>query len=173
MLDQIRPVLKSRKLSVLELFNILQQEYIVCELRYKFYPEEIISSSGQRTSPKEYWKQVMEKKKAKILDISIKKFFPSIFDDDKIMQEFRKKIIPEIGYPNFIYRDQEQKLMQEKWDKHNYYSKNASVKIMVSGGKIEEGIIEYANFIESRATIYFPNSGNKETIDFDLVTRIL
>ena len=63
MVNNSSGISKSRNLSVVELFEILQSEYVVCELRAKIYPLD---------KHKDYWRDLMEKKRTKIIDIAKK-----------------------------------------------------------------------------------------------------
>ena len=63
-------VQKSRSLTASQLFEILQEEYIVCELRAKIYPESLTTKDNQIVRPQDYWKGLMEKKREKIVDIA-------------------------------------------------------------------------------------------------------
>lgn len=157
-----KEVKKSRHLSVHQLFEVLQEEYIVCELRYKIYP---------LVAHKEYWRCLMEKKKEKIIDISRRNSLFSIFDDKRIRLDFTNRIIPEIGFPNFIYKDDHQRLLQEKWDIHNYYLPQTKVKVYSDSNMIF-GIINIIDLKERKAIIITDN-GQSLTFDLALITRIL
>lgn len=176
----MNPVNKSRNISINQLFEILQQEYIVCEIRSKIYPvtvttkEKIVDGnlvSSQIVEHQKYWKDLMQKKKQKILDISQRNHLFSIFDDKRVKSDFDKKIIPEMGYPNFIYKDDRQRLLQEKWDRHNYYSPKSEVKVYDQEGKIVIGYIETVDFAKGIVRINI-DSLIKE-FNIETVTRIL
>lgn len=117
-------VRKTRNLSIYELFEILQKEYIVCKLRFKIYPYQ---------SHKEYWLRVAEKKKEKILDIAERNKLPNIFSDDNIKKVIEHSIYGVQGVPNFIYRDDEHRKKQEKWDLINYFFVGSNVRVNVNG----------------------------------------
>lgn len=162
--------LKSRYLSSSQLFEILQEEYIVCELRSKIYPECIRNKKGEEVFPREYWKSLMEKKKVKIVDLAKRNGLFSIFDDKRVMMDFYKRIIPEVGFPKFIYKDDHQRLLQEKWDIHNYYNKGESVKVY-EDGKFLTGIIKAIDFANNSISICIDEELKKFSIE--VVTRIL
>jgi hypothetical protein len=164
---------KSRNLSFTQLFDILQQEYVVCEIRVIIYPEVVKSKLGVITRPKDYWKDTAAKKKEKILDISKRNSLPSIFDDRRIKETFNAKILPEVGYPNFLYKDVVQQLIQEKWDLHNYYSEGAQVKVLNNDGSLIFGTINKASFINRKAEIKLKDKDTTEMFDFDIITRII
>lgn len=155
---------KTRDLSVFQLFDVLQEEFIVCELRIKIYPMQ---------KHKDYWIDLSQKKKEKILDISKRNFLPSIFDDKRIKQDFERRIIPDIGYPKFLYKDATQRLIQEKWDLHNYYTRGSEVKVMDDTGRILNGSIISVNLNNRTARIQIKDIDICESYSFDIITRIL
>jgi len=151
----------SRKLSVTELFDVLQEEYIVCQLRAKIYLKPHL---------KEYWSKVSEGKKKKIVDIAKKNSLPSIFDHKKIEEEYTEKVFREKGYPHFYYTSKEVKAQQEYWDLWNYYYKESPVKVFFDDKGIEEGVV-VKNDIEERKVLVKIN--NKEYLmSMEKVTRI-
>lgn len=144
--------LKSRKLSISEFFDILQEEYIVCELRSKIYPSAHTNKRGETINPSDYWRSLMCKKKEKIVDLAARNSLFSIFDDKRVMVDFYKRVVPEWGFPKFIYKDDHQRLLQEKWDIHNYYSRGSQVKVLLDS-KIRQGVIKNTNFLDNKITI--------------------
>lgn len=159
---QKESVQKSRNLSVSQLFEVLQEEYIVCELRFKIYP--ILQH-------KDYWKGLMQKKKEKIIDIAKKNNLFSIFDDSRVKIDFEKRVIHEIGYPTFIYKDDNQRLLQEKWDYHNYYLPKTEVKVYNEDGKLLVGTIESVDFANNKISISIEKATQEYSIE--TVTRVL
>lgn len=154
---------KSRNLSVVELFEILQSEYVVCELRAKIYPLD---------KHKDYWRDLMGKKKVKIIDIAKKNALFSIFDDERIKIDYDKKIIPDLGFPNFIYKDDAQRLLQEKWDIHNYYLPNTEATVYDSdSSKFVRGVIKSVDFANQKIKVEI-NTTIKE-FDLESITRVL
>ncbi len=163
--------LKSRHLSAAQLFDILQEEYIVCELRSKIYPECLKNKEGKIVYPRDYWKSLMQKKKDKIIDLATKNNLFSIFDDSRVMNDFYKKIIPENGFPKFIYKDDHQRLLQEKWDIHNYYSKGSLVKVLLENGECINSAIEKVDFSKDKAYISL-NQNSLLEVPLESITRI-
>lgn len=164
---------KSRSLTLKQLFEILQEEYIVYELRAKIYPEKHVNLEGKVSYHKAYWTDLMNKKKQKIVDIAKKNVMFSIFDDKRIKQDYEKRVIPEVGFPNFIYKDDPQRLLQEKWDIHNYYAIDSEVKVYDNkNSKTVLGSIKRVNFVDSLITVELP-CGNNFEFSLDLVTRVL
>lgn len=152
----------SRKLSVNELFEILQEEYIVCKLRAAIYLKEHL---------KEYWEKVAEGKKKKILDISKKNALPCIFDHEGIEEEYKKKVYREKGYPHFYYTSEATKEQQEYWDLWNYYYKQSPVKVYFDEDEEpEEGVVIKSNIEEKKVLVRI--DGKEYHVSMDIVTRI-
>ena len=94
MIEENKENRKSRDLTLTELFDILQKEYIVFELRAKIYPQ-----NHHRT----FWLELASKKKEKIISIGHRHKFISIFDFAEIKEKYYNEIVPKVGFPNFIY----------------------------------------------------------------------
>ena len=112
--------MSDKKLSREELFEVLQREYIICELRSQIYPFP---------HHKQYWQKVGKQKKQKIIDIATKNQSVCIFDSPKIKQQYRDELVPEWGLPLFYYINDKQKDTQQKWDIFNYFARKSEVKI--------------------------------------------
>lgn len=153
--------IKSRNLSVFELFEILQQEYIVCELRTKINPIQV---------HKQYWQDIAEKKKQKIDNIANRNKIPSIFTSTSVREYYEKQIIRDIGYPNFIYRDESQRARQEEWDLKHYYHIGKEVKYIVKK-QMKIGKLVDRNFELKK--VWIEIQGIVEEISMETVTRIL
>lgn len=166
---EIKP--STRALSVLELLDVLQEEYFICELRAKIYPVSHVNFLGVEIRHSDYWKRIAEKKKEKIYDIVRRKRIVCIFDDEKLYKEVENRVIPKIGYPKFMYRDSFQQLRQEKWDLHNYYSKKAEVSALINN-ELLIGNIAQIDFNEKKVEVKIKDDSMK-IVDFHLVTRIL
>lgn len=157
---------KSRHLPIYEFFRILQLEAIVADLRSKIYP---------KTKDKDFWKKVYENKKNTVLDIASRNKvnnlpLPSIFTDDEILEEYKREVYGDGGFPKFIYKNEEQKYQQGYFDCINYYAKNADVAC------------KYFNEIKIGNVKYYQNGSKNVSViidgkDFNLpitdVTRIL
>lgn len=81
---------KDRDISILDYFNVLQQEYLYFEVKSKIYPS---------SSDKDYFKRVMYFKQKKIEDIAQKNNLDSMFDSDKKLQEVRDEFFNVSGNP--------------------------------------------------------------------------
>lgn len=151
----------SRKLSVHELFNILQEEYIICRLRSTIYLKSHL---------KEYWGRVADGKKRKILDIAKKNSLPCIFDHKDIEKEYSKRVFRVKGYPHFYYTSKEAKGRQEYWDLWNYYYKESPVKVFFDDKEAEKGIVVENNIEEKKVTVEI--EGKRYVQSMEKVTRI-
>lgn len=131
---------KSREQNFKDFFESLQMEYIVAELRYKIYPENKQSNFCDR---KQKSLDIMNEKKKRIIDIAIKNKMNTIFDDIFIgslclfdmenKTRLYSNIYTPYGLPNFIYRDDHQRSILEKYDKLNYYTKGESFDVQYLG----------------------------------------
>lgn len=159
---------KSRNLSIIQFYKILQLEAIVAELRCKIY---------SKIKDKNYWKGVYEHKKSTILDISSRNQvnnqpLPSIFSDDEIMAEYKKEIFGEGGYPKFIYKNLEQENSQSYYDHLNYYSKGADVScIYFSSFKL--GKVKHHQPQSKVVTVIFDDIASEVELPITDVTRII
>lgn len=126
--DNNNNIRKSRDQKFYEFFIILQKEYIVAELRKKIY----LDVAGRAKS-----EEIMEGKKKKIFDIAMKGLFKTIFSDMKVGvkslydEQLRIRLYKEVygdGYPNFIYRDENQRVRLGVKDKKCYYMLGSEVK---------------------------------------------
>lgn len=158
---------KSRDQKFYEFFLILQKEYIVAELRKKIYPD----ATGKAKS-----EEIMKGKKKKIFDIAMKNSLKTIFPKMKLGteslydEELRVKLYKEVygeSYPNFIYRDENQKSKLGLKDKKCYYMLGSEIKTV-------------DDFIGSLQDIDFENekcwvkvNGGVKEYNLDEIRRIL
>lgn len=153
----------SRKLNVNELFDILQQEYLVCRLRADIYLKPHL---------KEYWLNVAEGKKQKITNIAKRNALPCIFDHKEIENDYSKKVFRERGYPHFYYTSKEVREQQEYWDLWNYYYSKTPVMIFFSeSAPPEQGFVVKNNIEEKQVTVNI--EGKEYSLSMNNVTRIL
>lgn len=155
--------IKSRNQSPLEFYESLQLEYICAELRAKIYP---------KISDKNYWRRVQNGKKESIESFATRNNLPSIFDDSDLERDMKKIIYKEKGYPNFIYKDEEQKTNQEYRDKEYYYNVGAQVRLEYFSEIKIATIIEYRPF-SSNITLKIENVDENVVVKVSEVTRIL
>lgn len=153
---------KTRNLSIFEFLEVLQKEYVCCQLRVKTYTHE-----KQRL----YWHEVGEKKKEKILSISNRYVLPCIFSDPNILKIIEFSIYRNNGYPNFIYRDEEQKVQIQKWDVLNYYSKDTPVKVDING-EIRDGQVLKVEIFDPPPIILVQVGSDAFPLKGEQVTRI-
>jgi hypothetical protein len=165
--EQKERVLKNRHLGIFEYLEQLQLEYIIAELRRKIY-----------FSPKDktYWGRVMVWKKEKIDDIQTRNQVPTIFDDEEVKKDLYHRVYKGGGYPNFIYKDQNDRLVLEDQDRRNYYLKGSKISFpdKFKPERLHTGIIEEVDFIDDSIVI---SSFKNKLINFKLsdnkITRIL
>lgn len=154
--------MKSEKdLSVYQLFETLQKEYVVCELRAKIYP--IIKH-------KEYWKQTAAMKKDKIIDIAKRNCLPSIFDDKRIKRDYELRIYNKVGLPNFYYPNELKKEQQKNWDIINYFWPGTEVKFY---DETEIRIAMIKSFDLDSMALFVTCDGDDIQVNIDSVSRIL
>lgn len=152
---------KSRHQSTFEYFEALQLEWICADLRAKIYP---------RIKDKEFWKKTREGKKVTILDIATRNSLPSIFDDDQLEQALRQKIYRQDSFPNFIYKNAEDRMNKEYYDLMYYYNKGSEVRCEIYDEMRIGKIKEYKPF-EKDVAIFIDDK--EERLPLSKVTRIL
>jgi hypothetical protein len=158
---------KSRHLSIFDYYKILQLEYIVAELRTKFYP---------KIGDKEFWKKVYNNKKVTIEDISLRNKvnnqpLPSIFTDEEMFNSYKEEILGSGGYPKFIYKNSDNEISQGYLDSQYYYAKGVDVVCNYFG----ETKIAKVNSYSPNSKIVSIKISDNENIDIPItdVTRIL
>lgn len=159
---------KSRHLSIFDFYKVLQLECIVAELRSKFYP---------KIQDKEYWKKVYHSKKLTVEDISLRNKvnnqpLPSIFTDEEILQEYRKEILGEGGFPKFIYKNKENENSQGYLDYQYYYAKNADI-VCEYFNETKTGKVKFHQPTSSTVTVNIPGIQGDIVLPTSKVTRIL
>ncbi len=123
---------KTRNQSLYEYLESLQLEYIQAELRRKIY---------WKKKDKRFWSKVLEFKKEKIEDIVSRNGLPSIFNDDIVREQLRRKVINDIGFPTFVYRNEEELFSLGETDFRCYFNLNAEVKVLIGNGRVGIGKI--------------------------------
>ena len=152
---------KSRDLSLVDLFNCLQLEFIAYYVRKKIYQKDYAVN----------YSNVCDQKKEKIDGISQKNSIPSIFTDSDIKKEFIHKFLNETGEPNFTYKDEEVKLKMGKWDNFYFFAKGTSVKFN-KDNKVILGVI--VNNDKYNKILTIKSNELKEDVDlhYSSVTRL-
>lgn len=138
---------RSRNISILEYFNILQSEYLLYELRAKIYPFQ---------KDKQRYKDVMKFKVDKINNIALKNNLKTIFNDTNKKAEIEAEFYNENGVPKNM----------SKRDKYFYYYIGSDFVWDGKGVKL----IHY-NFEESIATIDYED--DEIEVDLCKIKRIL
>ena len=164
---------KSRHLDSFTYFEVIQKEYIVCELRSKIYPKR--SKSRHVYRDREYFKNVMRGKREKILDFAQRNHMPTIFDSDKIKQQIIEQIYLKRGLPQFIYRDSEEQSRLETLDRRFYYSISAPIKVFLNelDNEFDVGEIKHFDNENDIVKVHIRNSSEVRTVSCKNVCRIL
>lgn len=154
----------SVNISPQKLFDVIQQEYLICLLRVKIYP---------LAKHKTYWANLAKMKKEKILDLKRKYNLISIFDDEKIRAHYKEKIYNKQGLPNFYYPSEKIEQQQRYWDTKNYFALGCNVNFVDVNDsfKVKEGVID-SLFLEKR-TILIQHEDKMLELNFDDVSRII
>lgn len=155
--------LMERKLSTYQYFEILQVEWLVADLRCRIY-----SDDKDRT----YWNKVREGKKAKINNIADKNRLPTIFTDEELKRDLENRIFNDYSYPNFHYKDENQKKSQGYWDLLHYYSKDTEVRYELLGEVKVGKVVDYTPF-DHEIRIQCIHSSNIEIAPVSKTVRIL
>lgn len=152
---------KSRNLSIYEFFNVLQIEYIVAELRVRIYPKK---------KDKDYWSKVKEGKQRIFESIAEKNHLPTVLTDEEMKRVFEQKVYAPEGFPNFLYKNEENKKAQEPFDLIYYYSKGAEVRYDWFG---ETKIGKIRSYVPYEETLLIQLDGEVIELPVQKVTRIL
>jgi len=153
-------ILKSRTIPLSDYFSILQQEYISYYVRSKIYPENY---------SKKYTGYCLGKKD-KILKISDKNSFGSIFSSDNLKNNFISKFLNPYSLPNFEYRDDESIRIMGFWDKVYWFKENTDIVAKLDSGKAEFKV--FRNQVKNNSVII--SSDNKLIeLSYDYITRVI
>lgn len=154
---------KSRAIGIYQYFEILQLEWICSDLRLKIY---------RRPSDKSHYKKVCEGKRKTIENIAEKNNLPTIFNDSDFYESLRSRIVRNISYPEFIYKDQDHRQNQEYWDLFYYYHKGVEVRFDLFG-ESKVGVIKSYKSLSSNITVQVKGETKEVILTVDKVTRIL
>lgn len=153
---------KSRDLSLLDYFETLQIEWICADLRRRIYP---------KIKDKNYWTRVATGKRDTIERLAEKNKLFSIFDDENMLRKFEKEVYKENSFPEFVYKDENNKTEQKFWDLHSYLYINSNVRVMIAGetkiGKITRSFTPYKD-----VNVYVTIDGVEAHYSTSAVTRI-
>jgi len=151
---------KNRHLPLYQMFEALQLEFLVADLRFKIFP---------RPKDKEYWKKVKEGKKAKIEDIAVRNGLDTIFSNPERWNKEQLKLYPANSKPAFTYRDFTQQQELSYWDEFYYYKVGEYARVMNEDiiGKIQA----FSPFDQFLTVV--DDEGNKYKVETIQVRRIL
>ncbi len=109
---------KTRDISKIAYYELLQREYISADVRRKIY---------FKPSDKKYWKKICDYKKEKISSLSNEFELPSIFN----CEETRLRLVKEFrnvgGIPLFQYKEDGSDKALERTDLLNYYKVDSDI----------------------------------------------
>lgn len=154
---------KNRTLSTYEFFEQIQIEYIVAILRARIY-----------TLPhdKKYWNRVAEGKKVTIESITEKnQGLPNIFTDSDLKAALERRVYNDSTYPNFTYRDEDHKKVQEYFDLLHYYAKDSDVRFDIGLG-IQHGKVKMYKPLD-KFVVVKDSEDNEYKLEVSKVARIL
>lgn len=155
---------KDKNQSILEFYEALQLEYFICEIRRKIYISQ---------KDKNYYKKVMDFKRSKIEDLSLKNGIPSIFSNEDIKIEYIKRTYPKCGLPEFIKCYNNTKLaMWTDNDNSHYYSIGKDIKIVINDN-ILIGTLDNVDFKNGFGLVKIRKESTLRTIFLKEITRIL
>ena len=147
---------KTGRLSRLEYLDVLQTEYVVAELRKKIYPKK---------KDRDYLLRVLEGKKDKIQNICMKDGLPSLFTNDLVRLSFYKSVYGDIGYPDFHYKDADNKEEFYERDFHYYYWSGTDFKVNETG-EIKVG--KLSSIDRDNSIVHIKIKGDSETRQFKM-----
>lgn len=152
--------LKSRDISLTDLYNCLQLEFIAYFVRKKIYQKEYaVNYNG-----------VCTQKKEKIETISKKNNLPSIFNDNDSKNRYIQMFLNETGEPNFTYKDEDVKSKMGKWDNFYFFAKGTSVKFS-QDNKVILGVVIHNDKANKILTIK-DEFKNEQDLHYSSVTRL-
>ena len=152
-----------RKLSIYQYFEALQIEWLVADLRCRIFKSQ---------KDKDYWNKVKEGKRVKIESIGNKNKIPTIFNDNELKNDLINRIYNDYSYPDFHYKDEENRNSQGYWDLLNYYSKGSEVRYEDMGEVKVGRVVEYTPFSE-QIRIQCIKTNEIQTVLVNKVIRIL
>lgn len=157
---------KSRQIGIYQYFEVLQLEWICCELRTRIYKKE---------SDKNYWKRVLEGKRKTIENIAERNKLPTIFDDEDLFLVLKSRIYKDTSYPNFMYKDDIQKASMYDWDLFYYYYKGTTVRYEYYGESLIGVITKPLNLTLEPKMIELKCNTTAEVLKLpiEVVTRII
>jgi hypothetical protein len=162
--DNIDKKPKSRIIPIYEFFEILQLEWICADLRYKIY---------KRPNDKSYWKKVCDGKKNTIENIAIKNNLPTIFNDEDLYQHLKGSIYKDTSLPNFMYKDNENKINQGHWDIYYYYYRGSDVRFDLFGESKVGNIKLFDTLNPTLVIVTIKGDTVEYSLPIEKVTRIL
>lgn len=134
-----QPRVKSRDISVGDLYTNLQLEYISYKVRELIYI---------RVEDKKKFGDICGKKREKIEAISTKNCLPTIFNNINSQNKYLKSFFKEWNLPNFQYRDDYKKKVYGWWDPIYYFKDKVDIKFNNGNDIILGSIVKYDAYRE-------------------------
>ena len=157
-------LVKTRDISVQDLYTLLQLEFISYKVREKIY---------HRPYDKKKFNDICEKKKEKILGLSLKNSLPSIFgDDNKYKEKYINKFLNGFGLPKFQYSNDHNRKVYGKWDKVYWFADGVSVKVDLGENDCSLGEIINYDSRYNQVSVILEDERMLE-VPIDLVGRII
>jgi hypothetical protein len=150
-------MINTNKPSISEFHDILQKEVIMYDWAIDNYP----------TSYTEKYISYRDDRIAKIIDISTRLNAVDILGSSAIYKMYYDKVFPNIGRPNFIYRNEDAKA---KIDHHSirYYYYPTRVMYLVETGEEVEVL---GPFPEEGKVAVILQSSETEVLEYDKIKR--
>ena len=154
---------KSRNQSLLDFLDCLQKEYLVACLRRNI---------ATTKKDKSYFDYVKTGKQKKINDIANRNYLDTIFTAPELLEEYRKKVHPPFGFPDFQYRDEDDQFKNFERDFYNYYATDSHVRFKSLDNEVLLGTVIIANF-EDKGVAIMTKDSSVHVIGKYSVSRIL
>lgn len=157
-------VTENRRLSGLDYLNQLQLEYVITKFRLNIY---------ENTKDLYYYNNLLKNKVKKIDRLSSKyNVTETVLNSRLVFSSFLKSFLGSFGYPNFIYRENEENSIFARLDFKKYYLKDTNVSYIDTEGMQKQGIVVFANFDKREVSIKVsPNSKQSIVVGFKNVCR--
>jgi len=112
---------KTRDIPFLDYFSRKQLEYISYKVRFLIYNE--------REEDQIKFREVCDKIKRTIDDMSFKNMKKSIFTSSAMLEKYCGEFFNEVGLPNFQYRDEYQERVKGFWDAHYWWKPGTEIEL--------------------------------------------
>jgi hypothetical protein len=156
----MNPIVKSRDLSLVDFYSILQREYISYFVRSKIYPKEYAKK----------YENYCICKKDKIDKIGIKNCLPSIFNMVSLREKYFDDFFNDYGLPNFEYRDEISIKIMGRYDKEYFFSEGTSIKIKTDKEIVLSTVIKN---LSNTHKVIAEAHGEVKPFGYEFISRII